>query len=277
MTGALDLSVVVPAYNNGRTLAETIESIISQEGVDFELIVADHASKDDTRDVMRRYADDPRVTLLDTEAGGGASRNWNRVSAAARGEYLKLVCGDDVLRPGTLARQVNLLRDTGAVLTACRRDIVDAEGKVLMSAWGLRGLSRPTTGAAAVRKAVLAGSNLFGEPASVTMHRATFTESGGWFEKFPYLIDQASYSRVLLRGAFVPDPEVGATFRMSSAQWSVALTNDQAAQARGFHAWLRAQYPDVISGLDRTIGDVRATLMAHARRLSYRVLERRMR
>ena len=277
MTATPTLSVVIPAYNNGRTLAETMDSVLSQEGVDFELIVADHASTDDSREVMARFADDPRVTLLDTEAGGGAGRNWNRVSAEARGEYLKLVCGDDILRPGTLARQVEILRDSGAVLTACRRDIVDAEGKVLMAGWGLRGLRGPMIGPAAVRKAVRAGSNLFGEPASVMMRRSTFAETGGWFDRFPYLIDQASYSRVLLRGAFAPDPEVGATFRMSSAQWSVALTRDQASQARRFHAWLHAEHPRVISRLDRVVGDVRATLMAHARRISYRVLERRMR
>ncbi|MDO8381394.1 MAG: glycosyltransferase family 2 protein [Microbacterium sp.] len=277
MSGAPTLSVVIPAYNNGRTLAETIDSVLSQEGLDFELIIADHSSSDDTRAVMSRYAADPRVTLLDTEAGGGAGRNWNRVSDAAQGEFMKLVCGDDILRPGTLARQVELLRASGAVLTACRRDIVDADGKVLMAGWGLRGLRTPMPGDAAVRKAVLAGSNLFGEPASVTMRRATFVECGGWFDDFPYLIDQASYSRVLLHGSFVPDPEVGATFRMSSAQWSVALTRDQASQARGFHGWLHAEHPTVISSVDRTIGDIRATLMAHARRLSYRVLERRMR
>lgn len=271
------ISVVVPAYNNGRTLDETLRSILDQEVDDLELIVADHSSSDDTAAVMARFADDPRVRLLTTEAGGGAGRNWNRVTAAATGTFLKLVCGDDVLRPGVLARQAELLETTGAVLTACRRDIVDAEGRVLMAGWGLRGIARPMPGAQAVRRAVRAGSNLFGEPASVMMRRDVLAAEGGWFDRFPYLIDQASYSRVLMRGRFVPDSEVGATFRMSDAQWSVALVAEQAAQAHGFHAWLRATHPDAISELDRRWGDVRASLMARARRLSYRVLKRRMR
>lgn len=271
------LSVVVPAYNNARTLEETIRSVLGQEGVDFELIIADHSSTDATRSVMEQFADDPRVTLLDTPAGGGAPRNWNRVTDAARGEYLKLVCGDDVLRPGILARQVALLRAPGAVLTACRRDIIDADGTVLMRAWGLRGLTTPMEGARAARKAVLAGSNLFGEPASVTMRRDALTASGGWFPDFPYLIDQATYSRVLLSGSFVPDLSVGATFRMSTSQWSVALANDQAAQARGFHRWLHDHAPNAVSTKDVMIGNVRATLMARARRLSYWILKRRMR
>lgn len=270
------LSVVVPAYNNGRTLAETLTSVLDQHVDALEVIVADHESTDDTADVMRGFADDPRVTLLSTPAGGGAGRNWNRVTDAARGEFLKLVCGDDVLRPGVLARQVELLRSSGGVLTACRRDVVDANGRILRAGWGLRGLKTRMPGREAVRAAVRAGSNLFGEPASVMMRREPLVRTGGWFDRFPYLIDQATYSRVLLDGDFVPDPEVGATFRMSATQWSVALVHEQSGQAHGFHAWLRAQHPDVLSAGDVRVGDMRASAMARARRLSYRLLERRM-
>jgi glycosyltransferase involved in cell wall biosynthesis len=271
------LSVVIPAYNNGRTIGETIESILSQTGIDFELIVADHTSPDDTRAVVETYLDDPRVSLLDTPAGGGAPRNWNRVTEAAQAPLVKLVCGDDVLRPGVLARQAEILSDPTVAMTSCRRDIIDADGKVLMKAWGLRGIERRTSGATAVRRAVRAGSNLFGEPASVMMRTAALHDSGGWFGDFPYLIDQATYSRVLMTGDFAPDNEVGATFRMSTSQWSVALTKDQSAQARAFHHWLRENYPDVLTAGDVRQGDLRATLMARARRLSYTILKRRMR
>lgn len=270
------LSVVVPAYNNGRTLAETLRSILDQDVDGLELIVADHSSSDDTAEVLTRFADDARVTLLTTEAGGGAPRNWNRVTEAATGEFIKLVCGDDVLRPGVLSRQLEILRATGATLTACRRDIIDADGKVLMKAWGLRGLREPVSGDVAVRRAVRAGSNLFGEPASVMMRRDALVGTDGWFDRFPYLIDQATYSRVLVGGQFVPDPEVGATFRMSTTQWSVALVREQSAQASGFHEWLHAQYPSVVTSTDVRIGNLRARLMARARQLSYRLLKRRM-
>ncbi len=271
------LSVVIPAYNNGRTLGETLASVLAQDVDGLEVIVADHSSSDNTVDVMRGVQTDPRVTLLETPAGGGAARNWNRVTDAARGEFVKLVCGDDVLRPGTLARQLDLLRSTGAVLTACRRDVVDSDGRVLVAAWGLRGLTTRMPGAEAVRRAVRAGSNLFGEPASVMMRRDSLVSTGGWFDRFPYLIDQATYSRVLMDGEFVPDMEVGATFRMSATQWSVALVREQSVQARAFHQWLRAETPTVLSPTDVRIGNLRASAMARARRLSYRLLERRMR
>ncbi|WJL95104.1 glycosyltransferase family 2 protein [Microbacterium sp. ET2] len=271
------ISVVVPAYNNGRTLDETLRSVLDQDVSGLELIVADHSSSDDTAAVMSRFADDDRVTLLSTPAGGGAGRNWNRVTEAASGEFIKLVCGDDVLRPGVLKRQVEILRGSGAVLTACRRDVVDSEGRVVVKGWGLRGIGRPMPGKNAVRAAVRAGSNLFGEPASVMMRREALTETGGWFDRFPYLIDQATYSRVLLHGSFAPDSTVGATFRMSASQWSVALVREQSGQARAFHAWVRSRYPDVVTAGDVRMGDLRAGIMARARRLSYGLLKRRMR
>lgn len=272
-----NLSVVIPAYNNGRTIAETIRSVLDQQGIDLEVVIADHSSTDNTRAVIDEFSGDTRVRILETPAGGGASHNWNRVTDAATGQLLKLVCGDDVLRPGVLARQAGLLSDPGIALTACRRDIVDADGRVLMSGWGLRGLGQRMPGWKAARAAVRAGSNLFGEPASVMMRTSALREAGGWFGEFPYLIDQASYTRVLLTGDFTPDPEIGATFRMSNSQWSVALTKDQSSQARAFHHWLRTNHPDTLSRADLVIGDTRAVLMARARRLSYQILERRMR
>lgn len=271
------LSIVIPAYNNGRVIRDTMVSVLSQGGVDFEVIVADHSSTDDTREVLDEFAADPRVTILDTPAGGGAPANWNRVTDAATGTFIKLVCGDDILRPDVLRRQVELLeRNPAATLTACRRDIIDADGKVLMKGWGLRGLARPMSGAQAVAKAVRAGSNLFGEPASVMMRREALTAQGGWFKDFPYLIDQATYSRVLLDGDFVPDPEVGATFRMSADQWSVVLVKAQSQQARDFHEWIHRENPEAVSRLDVMIGNARAAIMARLRKLSYRVLKRRM-
>ena len=66
---------------------------------DFELVIADHSSTDEPGRRSSDSRSDPRVTLLRTPAGGGAPANWTRVSEAATGDYLKLVCGDDLLEP----------------------------------------------------------------------------------------------------------------------------------------------------------------------------------
>lgn len=271
------VSIVVPAYNNADHIEETLESILAQTHGDLEIIVADHASKDDTRALVERFSDDSRLTIIDTEAGGGAPRNWNRVTELATGEFIKLVCGDDLLSPTIVERQLDALtQDDGIVLTASRRTIVDAHSRPVIGARGLAGLEGRVTGTTAVRATVRAGSNIFGEPACVMMRRESLVQVGLWDPRFPYLIDEATYARVLLTGDFVAVPEPLASFRISDSQWSVALTKQQFAQAAGFHRWMHRERPDVISTADVTVGNSFARANATGRRLAYAMLQRRM-
>jgi len=271
------LSVVVPAYNNADFVDETVRSILDQSYDDFELIIADHASTDDTWQVLQRHAHDERVTLLRTPAGGGAAANWNRVTEAATGEYLRLVPGDDVLFPDTLAQHVAALdAHPSAAIASSPRSLVDASTKTIIGRRGPRWRSRLVPGAEAVRATVRAGTNVFGEPFCVTFRREPFLAAGGWDSSFPYLIDQASYCRALLQGDLAAVPELAGGFRLSSTQWSVALAAEQSRQARGYHAELRRTHPEVVSEADRRVGDLRVRLVAQTRRLAYIVLRRRM-
>lgn len=271
------VSIVIPAYNNADYLDETMKSVLGQTYTNLEVIVSDHASTDTTWTVMQRYRTDPRVTLLHTEAGGGALRNWNRVSQAATGELIKLVCGDDLLYPTIVAQQVAaLVAEPAAVLAASPRDIVDANSVPVIKNRGLAGLTGVHDGTVAVRKSVTQGTNIFGEPGCVLMRRSVLEKTGWWDSRWPYLIDQASYSRVLLEGKFVGVPGSLAGFRISDSQWSVRLVAEQAAQAMGFHNWMAETRPDVVSKADRILGNTRARVMAQARRLAYVWLGRRM-
>jgi len=271
------VSIVIPAYNNADFLDETMRSVLAQTYRNLEVIVADHASTDNTWAVMERYATDPRVRLLRTEAGGGALRNWNRVSQAATGELIKLVCGDDLLYPKMVETQVAALAaEATAVLVASPRDIVDAESVPFIRNRGLAGMTGVHDGAAAIRKTITQGSNIFGEPGCVLMTRSALAQAGWWDSRWPYLIDEATYSRVLLQGRFVGVGVTLAGFRVSDSQWSVRLLADQASQAVSFHKWMRETRPDIVSQADVFLGNIRARVMALVRRLAYIWLGRRM-
>lgn len=271
------LSVVIPAYNNGRFIADTMRSVLDQDYLDFDVIVADHSSTDDTVAALEPFLSDARVTLLNTPAGGGAARNWQRVTEAATGELVKLVCGDDLLYPGALAAAVAAFDEhPDAVLVASRRDILDAAGVPLIRSRGLPGLVGLVEGAHAVRESVRAGTNLLGEPACVTMKTAVLAEAGGWDASEAYLIDQASYARVLERGPMVGLEESLAGFRLNAGQWSVALARQQSAQAHAFHEKLRLRTGGVTRA-DVRMGNVRASVNAFMRRAIYLVFARRLR
>ena len=271
------VSVVVPSYNNASFIEATMDSILAQTFEDFELVAADHSSVDGTWELLQRYGADPRVRLLRTEAGGGAPRNWGRVTDAARGELVKLVCGDDIIYPDCLSRQVEAMdANPSVVLVAAQRDLIDARGDVVLHRRGLAGLAGRVCGKAAARHTVLAGSNIFGEPACVLIRRETLQEAGGWDGRHPFVIDEASYVSVLLRGDLFGIDTALAAFRLSSSQWSVHLARQQSGQVIGFHHRLAEDTLGLLSRADLFRGDTRARGTAYARRLAYLWAGRRM-
>jgi hypothetical protein len=222
------------------------------------------------------------VRLLRTPAGGGAERNWNRVTREARGELVKLVCGDDLLAPESLATQVAAFDSSegggaGVVMVASPRDIVDASGRLVVREHGLGGLTGRVPGTEAIRRSVLRGANIFGEPCCVLIRRTTLEEVGGWHADPGFMIDQATYCRVLLRGDLVTTPGSLAAFRISAAQWSVALAREQARSAAEMHRQVAGLMPGLLTPHEVRLGNARATLRAFQRRLVYLYLGRRMR
>ena len=273
------VSVVVPSYQNEAYIEETIRSVLAQTFTDFELVVADHGSSDRTWAILQQFTSDPRVRLLTTEPGGGAERNWNRVTGQARGELVKLVCGDDLLEPRALAEQVAAFdaHDDGVVLVASRRDLVDASGRHVVRNVGLGGLPPGRVpGRAAVRRTVLRGANIFGEPACVMMRRSALERVGGWQGSPGFVIDQSTYCRVLLHGDLVTTPESLASFRISGTQWSVRLAKEQAGSVAEMHRQLAGLSPGLLSTRDVAVGNAMAVLRAAQRRLAYLYLRRRM-
>ncbi len=273
------VSVVIPAFENAPYIRATVESVLAQTFEDFELVVADHGSSDRTWELLQELRHDERVRLLRTPAGGGAERNWNRVSNEARGELVKLVCGDDLLAPESLARQVAAFDEhgDGVVMVASARDIVDATGRAVLRGHGLGGLSGRVPGRRAIRRSVLRGANIFGEPCCVLLRRSTLEAVGGWHGDPGFLIDQATYCRVLLRGDLATAPGSLAAFRLSSSQWSVALAREQARSAAEMHRQLCELAPDLLSRREVRVGNARAWFRELQRRLAYVYLRRRLR
>jgi glycosyltransferase involved in cell wall biosynthesis len=271
------VSVVVPSYNNASFIEATIDSILGQTFEDFELVVADHSSSDGTWERLQRYSVDPRVRLLRTDAGGGALQNWAQVTTEARGDLVKLVCGDDVIYPDCLRLQVEAMdANPSVVLVAAQRDLIDARGGLVKVRRGLAGLTGLVAGRVAVRHTVVAGSNIFGEPACVLIRRAALERAGGWDGRHPFVIDEATYAKVLLRGDFFAIDIALAAFRLSSSQWSVHLARQQSDQVIDFHRRLANDEPGLLSGTDLLRGEVMSRGMAYARRLAYVWVGRRM-
>jgi glycosyltransferase involved in cell wall biosynthesis len=94
--GKNKLSVLIPSYNNSLTIAETIKSILNQSYTDFELIICDDKSTDDTINVVKSI-NDGRISLYVNEKNLRCGGNLGKCMDVAKGDILVYVCGDDIL------------------------------------------------------------------------------------------------------------------------------------------------------------------------------------
>jgi glycosyltransferase involved in cell wall biosynthesis len=115
------VSFVVPCYNLAHLLSECIDSILAQSYVDFEILIMDNCSPDNTPEVARSFGD-PRVRHVRNEVNLGHLRNFNKGITMSRGKYVWLISADDALRsPHVLARFVDLMeRNPDVGYTFCR-------------------------------------------------------------------------------------------------------------------------------------------------------------
>lgn len=120
------VSVVMPVYNASKYLDETIQSVLNQTYENFELIMIDDCSKDNSLEIARRYeAQDPRVRVIAGETNQGVARVRNRGILEAKGEYIALLDSDDVWVDTKIERQVRLLESEGAEIAYCSYDFID--------------------------------------------------------------------------------------------------------------------------------------------------------
>ena len=108
-----DISVVVPTRNRSRLLAVTLRSALAQRGIDFEIIVVDEASSDDTQAVIGSF-NDPRIRAIRHDTPQGVSAARNRGIDEARGAWLAFLDDDDLWAPDKLARQLSTARTCDA-------------------------------------------------------------------------------------------------------------------------------------------------------------------
>src|ERR1700722_2974587 len=90
------VSVIIPNYNHAPYLRQRIDTVLGQTLQDFELILMDDCSTDDSRSIIAEYANDPRIRIeLNKKNSGGTFKQWKKGIALAQGEYVWIAESDD--------------------------------------------------------------------------------------------------------------------------------------------------------------------------------------
>lgn len=233
------VSVCVPTYNGAAYLAECLDSILAQTFTDFEVLIVDDCSRDDTLAIAEQYARrDPRVRVLRNEHNLGLVGNWNRCVEIAQGEWIKFVFQDDLIAPTCLDRMLAVGRN-GHLLVGCARDFIFDPGTresdrdfYLWHEALLESLLTESTTPEQFSEITLDDrhDNLLGEPTAVLLHRSVFTRFGPFNGLMVQIVDGEYWARVgtTVGVAFISD--VLATFRVHPA--STSTLNNMASAVR---------------------------------------------
>lgn len=196
------VSVCIPTYNYADYLPFAIESVLNQSFTDFELIILDDCSKDNTAEVVERYLSDRRLIFETNERNLGLAGNWNRCLSKARGEYIKFIHADDLLAsPDCLAKMVSVLEcDRSVSLVSSARNIIDSKSRLVhvLSEFG-RG-SFTAEGHKIIFYCLLRPTNFIGEPSAVMFRRADARR--GFSPRYAHALDMEFWFHLLEKGNF---------------------------------------------------------------------------
>ena len=230
-------SVVIPSYNSAQTIGSAIRSVLAQTRSDFELIVADDRSTDDSREVVTAFLGDERVTLVTRDVNGGQSAARNTGIARARGEYVCFLDSDDVWLPRYLDEMaVSLEANSDASVAYTDAWVLyDGIGRILRrtAMETYRPPATPPHPLAFLRALLEYGNFVY---YSVAARRQALLDAGGYNEALRGGPDYELWLRLSATGhTFVRCEEVLAIYRRREGQ----LTSDPAWSDRAMAATFR--------------------------------------
>ena len=201
------VTIVIPTRNHARFLPESIGSAIAQTYRNLEILVLDNASTDDTTNVVISITgQDNRVRYIRNETDIGLARNFNRGIFLASGDYINILCADDLLEPSFIRKMMEAFRENPSVaLAGCARQQINANGIPISAPLAFSSSSGFFEGPETIIRCLFHG-NLIGEPSAVL-----FRKNGalrGFSISYNQLIDLEFWFLLLESGsfAFVAEP-----------------------------------------------------------------------
>ncbi len=199
-------------YNGADYLAQAIESALAQTAQDFELLIADDVSKDNSEEIAGAYAkQDARIVYWKNESNKGLFGNYNECMRRASGQFIKLFAQDDIFAPTLIERMLDSFREhKDVVLVACARSIVDKNGvqQKIMREYAATSV---VDGSLKVRDDLLRVSNGIGEPSTVMFPRNLVGD--GFDTRLYHLGDIDYWHRIILGKKFLYLSEPLCSFR----------------------------------------------------------------
>lgn len=124
------VSIIMPSYNTANYIEESIESVINQTFTNWELIIVDDCSFDNTDDVIAKYLNDERIIYLKNEKNRGAAISRNRALRKAKGKWVAFLDSDDLWSTNKLEKQIKFMKENNYSFTYTNYYEMDEKSKL---------------------------------------------------------------------------------------------------------------------------------------------------
>lgn len=126
------VSIITPCYNGAKHVAETIKSVLAQTYQNWEMIIVDDGSKDNSAEIVNSFVTrDNRIKLFQQPNGGSAAARNNGIRRA-EGQYIALLDADDLWMPEFLEEQIRFMKEKNAICVYSTRIFIDESGKEIL-------------------------------------------------------------------------------------------------------------------------------------------------
>lgn len=123
------VSIIMPSYNTAEYISESIQSVLSQSYIDWELIIVDDCSTDNTDEVVKLYLTDERIKYIKNDANSGAAVSRNRALREAKGKWLAFLDSDDLWMPDKLEKQIKYMEINSCHFSYTNYSEINTEGQ----------------------------------------------------------------------------------------------------------------------------------------------------
>ena len=239
MNKNLLVSIVIPAYNAEKTIKKTIISVLEQTYKNFELIIVDDNSKDNTINIINSFSDS-RLTFYKNSFNLGFEDNWNEALSKAKGEYIKVLPDDDTLEINAIKLQVEILEKYhNVVLVGSKRNIIDKDDKIIMTRGKALSKNNFCKYKEAIKKIFQYGTNPIGEPGSVLFRASVISNTIKFDALYPHYIDLDFYLKILKYGDYYFIDNTLSNFRIWERSYSVSNKKDNFNESKKFFKKLK--------------------------------------
>lgn len=203
------ISVIMSVYNGARYLKEAVDSILNQTFTDFEFLIVNDCSNDNSPQILKEYAEkDNRIKIITNEFNLGLTKNLNKMIRQVKGEYIARFDCDDVSLPTRFEKQVKFLNENPKVaLVSSWSSLMDDNGKIF-------GTVKYPINNIELKK-VLIRYNPFFHPA-VMMRKSALDNVGFYNESWRFAQDYELWLRIARKYEIANIPEILLNYRETS-------------------------------------------------------------